>query len=98
MDLKILFVAVFAVFAVVQSAPPVFLDHGSKLCTLHNIGKIPKGHLQYPVYQKVCRKVIGQALGDEVDDEDDRETRKSNIKSRDDEEADQIRREILRSE
>lgn len=97
MDIKLFFAVSFAILAAAQSAVPVFLSN-SKLCTLHNVGNIPKGSVNYPVYQKVCRKVIGRALGDEVvDDEDDRETRKSNNKSKNEKEVEQLRRAILRS-
>lgn len=94
MSRKIGFITVLAFVAVVQSAPPVFLDdYGSSICTLNNVGSIPTGAATYPVYQKVCRNVY-PALGDQINDEE--ELRKSlkppaNIEQK----IEKIRRAIL---
>lgn len=94
MNREICLVVILASFAVVQSSLPVFLDdYGSSICTLNNVGTIPKGHLQYPVYQKVCRNVY-PALGDQINDEEEmRKSIRSPVNA--EQKAEKIRRAIL---
>lgn len=97
MNCKICLIAILVNMSVVLSAPPVFLaGGGKKVCTLNNVGKIPAGALQYPVYQKVCRNII-PTLGDEaVDDETDRLDDAVEAYTND-EEVEKVRRAILGS-
>lgn len=93
MNRGIILVAVVVLIAVVQSAPPVFLDdYGASICTLNNVGSIPKGAVTYPVYQKVCRNVY-PGLGDQLNDDEKRKSNKSptNIEQK----VEKIRRAIL---
>lgn len=79
--------------SIVFSAPPVFLEDGHKICTLNNVGAVPKGALKYPVYQKVCRHV----LGDPIEDEEPVSGKRSNSKAAvsKEEEVEKVRRAIL---
>lgn len=94
MNCEIYLIVVLTVAALVQCAPPVFLDdYGSSICTLNNVGSVPKGPVTYPVYQKVCRNVY-PALGDQISDEE--EMRKSNKSpAQIEQKIEKIRRAIL---
>lgn len=87
-----LIAAVLAVLSFAEAASPIFLENGSKICTLNNVGSIPSGSVKYPVYQKVCRQVMPM-VGDQVEDDQDDIRRSSG--ERNDEEVDQVRRAIL---
>lgn len=91
---EICLIAVLALVSLAQSAPPIFLDdYGSSICTLNNVGSVPKGAITYPVYQKVCRNVY-PALGDQVNVEE--EMRKSyKAPSNIEQKVEKIRRAIL---
>lgn len=86
------------------ASSPLFLEH-SRICTLLAVGKIPAGHLQYPVYQKICRQVIPRSLGDAVledlkEVEDEVSTNANNndeVSSTADRKDDELRRAILSS-
>lgn len=82
--------------SIVYSAPPVFLEDGHKICTLNNVGAIPKGALKYPVYQKVCRHVHS-SLGDPIEDEEQVSGKRSNSKAaaNNEDEVEKVRRAIL---
>lgn len=95
MNCKIVLIVAIAALVTIQAAPPVFLENGSRICTLNNVGVIPKGSLNYPVYQKVCRGII-PTLGDAVDDEEGQvKSRKSNSEAAQDDETEKVRRAIL---
>lgn len=100
MNCRLIVVVVTAVVlsTVHSQSPPVFLERGSKICTLNAVGIIPNGNLKHPVYQKVCRQVI-PVLGDQIsDEEEDKQSRKNAPGALKDDEAaasEQVRRAIM---
>lgn len=94
MSLKVLFLFILAIFPSVLLAPVFLAGGGTKICTLNNIGSIPKGNMVYPVYQKVCREVI-PTLGDFTDDEQSGVLSDETNSSDDDDEAQKVHRAIL---